>query len=175
MNPNSQSSDPFFYDHIKILIQPNRLTEFFPSESLPQSRYINAIARFLIYFSLFYFLFTQSIGVLPILIFLLWILKMFSTRQQSSDTISQSGAALPVSEITSLNQPSTVVPVDGRLYQSLDQNWDMRNHQSEINHPPGDQSDFGKFLFKDAQCRREAEITRFDRPLCQFSTERQFH
>lgn len=54
------ASDPFWYENPKILIQQNRLIEFFPHDEMTLYEKLNAMVRFGIYFALLVYAFQRN-------------------------------------------------------------------------------------------------------------------
>lgn len=51
-----QQDDVYFLDRPQVLLQKDRLFEFYPSSDLPNNRRVNALVRFIIYFIILYFI-----------------------------------------------------------------------------------------------------------------------
>lgn len=74
INEQSNISDPFWFDHPSILLQTNRLTEFFPTTVMTMAEKLNAIVRFSVYASILLYLSTHE---------LIWVYIPFVTMIMS--------------------------------------------------------------------------------------------
>lgn len=91
-------SDPFWSDSIKILVDKERLSEFYPSKDMTETEKLNAIVRFFMYASVIAMLYTNNIKYIFLLVIIMIITfiinknkdkpkETFELQQSKIDTV----------------------------------------------------------------------------------------
>lgn len=91
-------SDPFWYERPSILIQQNRLIEFFPHDEMSLYEKLNAIVRFAVYFAMIVYLFKRTTNMFVFPFFVLGItLYLFKSNNVEviKETFSNGTCQLP--------------------------------------------------------------------------------
>jgi hypothetical protein len=85
--PRLEQSDPFFMDDVSVIVSPQRITEFFPTQDMTIEERMNALARLTIYSTLALSLYRNSVrpmhygAVLIVVLVLLWKNQTLSKTQ----------------------------------------------------------------------------------------------
>ena len=79
--------DKFWYDNIKILIEKDKINEYFPTKEMSIERKLNALVRCSLYISFLLSVLTNNINYIFVLIvsaFITYIIYIFRTDDKSN-------------------------------------------------------------------------------------------
>ena len=139
------SVDPFWFNQKEILVDKERLTEFFPVASMTNNEKLNAILRFSIYASGILVLYHKNLNVLLIPLFValvtLYVYKFNNVQdvEEKRETFSLSDCQLPSEHNPFMNTLLT----DVGIYKEKKEACLLENVEKDVN------KYFNKGLYKD--------------------------
>lgn len=141
----SNDVDPFWFNHYQILFNKDRLTEFFPVESMTNNEKLNSIVRLSIYGSLVLVLYHKNLNVLLIPLFValvtLYIFK-FNNVQKEEEKVE--GFEVPTCTMPTKDNPfMNTLLTDVGIYKERKEACLVEDVAEEI------EDHFNKGLYKD--------------------------
>jgi len=141
----SNDVDPFWFKHYQILYNQDRLTEFFPVESMTSNEKLNAVLRLSIYISLILVLYHKNLNVLLIPLFValvtLYIYK-FNTVQKVEEKVE--GFEVPTCTMPTDDNPfGNTLLTDVGIYKERKEACLYEDVEEDVKHR------FNKGLYKD--------------------------